>query len=413
MRILVYLSCIVSLFVLGMLPVSRAQEQTGTDPEAGLKTLVQGNNAFAFDLYTQLAKQKGNLFFSPHSVSNALAVVLVGAKGDTAKEIANVLGVQGNEQDFHSSFSSLNKRIQSAADKGSAELSITNAFWRQDGIELRPSFLEDCQKNYSVEFNKSDFLNDSEGARRSVNEWAEAKTKGKIKELLNPGSINNKTRFILVNAIYFKGKWSVPFPKDSTKEATFLAGFKDRVQVPMMNLTLITDYHSADGFQLVAIPYADNRLSLYAFMGESETALRDFESRLSPRVISDLLGRMKKHVVDVSIPKFRLEDHFFLSEPLGRLGMSEAFSLNADLSGIADSREKLRLGAVIHKTYLDLNEEGTEAAAATAVIGVNPSSFSQPIPRAKIVLDRPFLFLIRDNETGAVLFLGRLMNPRA
>jgi serpin B len=180
----------------------------------------------------------------------------------------------------------------------------------------------------------------------------------------------------------------------------------------MMNLTLVTDYYSADGFQVVAIPYADNRLSLYAFIGENEGIFRDFESRLNPRVVNDLLSRTKKHVVDVSMPRFRLDDHFFLSGPLGALGMSRAFSLNADLSGIADSRENLRLGAVIHKTYLDLDEEGTEAAAATGVIGVNPISFSQPIPKAKIALDRPFLFLIRDNETGAVLFLGRLMNPQ-
>jgi hypothetical protein len=185
------------LFLTGV-TANQADGQSQTPTDRDLKALVEGNNEFAFDLYGWLARREGNLFYSPHSVSNALAVVLVGAKGDTAKEVAKVLGAQGNEQSFHSSFSSLNKRVQSIADQGKAEVSIANAFWRQDGIELGSAFIENCKKNYAVEFNKSDFLNNSEVARLSINEWAAAKTKGKIKELLSPGSVNDKTRFILV-----------------------------------------------------------------------------------------------------------------------------------------------------------------------------------------------------------------------
>lgn len=401
---------LVLLFCVGLLP-SRADERAN-DIRAEDDRLAQSNLAFGCDLYKTLSKRQGNLFFSPYSVSNALAIVLAGAKGETAEEIARALHVCGDEKTFHASFAHLNKRIQPASHNDTEELLVANAFWRQNGLMLRSAFTAECARSYEVEFGESDFAGNAEGARLSINQWVEHKTKDKIQELLKAGSVSDKTRFVLANAIYFKGKWSVPFAKKLTLEEDFLVDFKERMRVPTMKQKLITDYHSADGMQTVSLPYAGNRLSLYVFMGETEKTLHVFESQLSPQVVNDHLGRLRKHVVDVSMPRFRLTDDILLNEPLSRLGISKGFSLNADLSGIADSREKLSIGSVVHKSYLDVNEEGVEAAAATAVVGITPVSASKPLPNARFVMDRPFLFLIRDKQTGTVLFLGRLMKPR-
>jgi len=377
--------------------------------------VVQGNTEFALALFTKLRAEEGNLFFSPYSISTALAMTYAGAKGQTETQMAQALRfptspVVPDRRQFASAFGKIIKDLNSRGKKGSYELTVANALWGQKGYGFLEEFLEIIETKYEGRLSEVNFVTAAEMARNKINTWVEKKTKGKIRNLIARGVLNSMTRLVLTNAIYFKGNWASQFEKKRTRPAPFTLIGGDKIDVPMMNKTEKFGYMETEDFQGLELPYVDNELSMIIFLPKANDGLADFEKTLSTENLLQWLGRLRKRKVIVSIPKFRMTSQFSLASVLKSMGMTDAFMPNmADFSGMNGKRD-LFISAVIHKAYVDVNEEGTEAAAATGItIGATSIGPRQPVFRA----DHPFLFLIRDNQTGSILFLGRVMNPKA
>jgi len=396
-------------------------EQRKADPELD-KVVVQGNNEFALALFAGLRENQGNLFFSPYSISTALAMTYAGARGQTETQMAKVLHFPTlagekvppepvmQEGQFHSAFGVVVKDLNQRAKKGNYELAVANALWGQKGYKLLNDFLRLIETEYGGRLTEVDFVTATESARKTINAWVEEKTKDKIKELLKPGVLDTMTRLVLTNAIYFKGDWARQFKKDRTKQSPFTLASGEKVDAPMMNQTGEFRYMKAEDFQALELPYVDNELSMIILLPKETDALPKFEKTLNLEDFSQWLDRLHRREVIVSVPKFKMTSQFSLASVLTSMGMADAFSATAaDFSGITGGRD-LFISAVIHKAYVDVNEEGTEAAAATGVTmrltSVGPTQ--TPVFRA----DHPFLFLIRDNHSGSILFIGRLMNPQ-
>ena len=387
------------------------------------QTVVQGNNEFALALFARLREDQGNLFFSPYSISAALAMTYAGARGDTQTQMAKILHFPTvpsekvppkpvmQQGQFHSAFGEVVKDLNQRAKKGNYDLAVANALWGQKGYGLLGDFLKLIEKEYDGRLSEVDFVIATESARKTINAWVEEKTKDKIKELIKPGVLDAMTRLVLTNAIYFKGNWARQFKKDRTREAPFTLLSGQKIDVPMMNQTDKFGYMEDEDFQALELPYVDNELSMIILLPKETDALPEFEKTLKPENLSQWLDKIHRREVIVSVPKFKMTSQFSLASVLKSMGMTDAFSATAaDFSGITGGRD-LFISAVIHKAYVDVNEEGTEAAAATGVTmrltSVGPSE--TPVFRA----DHPFLFLIRDNQCGSILFVGRVMNPKA
>ncbi len=388
------------------------------------QTVVEGNNEFALVLFAQLQGQEGNLFFSPYSISTALAMAYTGARSETEIQMAKALhfpvitnpdketssSVVPDRQQFASAFGRIIKDLNNRGEKGSYELTVANALWGQQDYGFLTEYLELIKTNYDGQLNEADFLTAAESARKTINTWVEEKTKDKIKNLIAPGVLNSMTRLVLTNAIYFKGNWASQFETDRTKPAPFTLLSGDKIDVSMMNQTAEFSYMETEDFQGLELPYVDNELSMIILLPKANDGLIDFEKILTTENLSQWLGRLHKRKVIVSIPKFKMTSHFALASVLKSMGMTDAFVPNAaDFSGM-NGKKDLFISAVIHKAYVDVNEEGTEAAAATGIVmGITSVGPRQPVFRA----DHPFLFLILDNQTGSILFIGRVMRPKA
>lgn len=399
-------------------PVEQANEREETNEQF----VVKGNNEFAFDLYAKLRSKEGNLFFSPYSISSALGMTYCGARGQTESQMAGVLhfpviAKPGTEisstsvpdrKQFASAFAEIIKELNSRGEKGGYELRVANALWGQKGFEFLNEYLELIESNYDGKLNEVDFVRATEAARRTINKWVEKKTNNKIKNLIQKGVLDPMTRLVLTNAIYFKGNWARQFKKDRTKEAPFTLADGKKVDAEMMNQTAEFGYMETKSFQGLELPYVDDELSMIILLPKETDGLDEFDKTLTVDNLSKWLSRLYKREVIVSVPKFKMTSQFSLASVLKSMGMTDAFSTNANFSGI-NGKRNLFISAVIHKAYVDVNEEGTEAAAATAV-GIKLTSIGPsrtPVFRA----DHPFLFLIRDNNSGSILFIGRLMNP--
>ncbi|MCI0702542.1 MAG: serpin family protein [Planctomycetia bacterium] len=385
------------------------------EPAKDAKELAKAINTFAGDLHTQLAKaEKGSLFFSPFSIETALAMTAAGARGKTLEEMQQALRLPN---DPHANFGELLKHINAtdAKKKRGYELTTANAIWAQAGYPWRKEFMELTRKHYGAGVVEVDFAK-SEAARTRINAWVEKETKEKIKELIPEGIIDALTRMVLTNAIYFKGTWQYTFDKKNTKDAPFtLDDGKTKVDVPMMHLTGEFNYGTGNNFvfrkgepyEVLELPYSGNELSMLIFLPKTPDAVH----RLSHLPENIPAAKLKKQEVKVYLPKFKVESNFSLKPILMNLGMKAAFAPNtADFSGMHTGMEKLFITAVLHKAFVDVNEEGTEAAAATAVVVGNPGA---PPPPKVFRADRPFAFAIRDNKTGTTLFQGRYLGPPA
>ncbi len=397
-------------------------EQKMAGSEVQRQTVVQGNNEFALALFARLRENQGNLFFSPYSISTALAMTYAGARGDTETQMAKVLHFPTlagekvppepamQEGQFHSAFGEVVKALNGRAKKGGYELAVANALWGQKGYGLLDDFLKLIETEYGGRLTEVNFVTATESARQTINAWVEQKTKDKIKELIKPGVLDAMTRLVLTNAIYFKGNWQRQFQKDKTRDAPFALLSGEKVDAPMMNQTGEFGYMEAEDFQAIELPYVDNELSMVILLPRQTDGLPEFEKTLNLEDFSQWLDRLHRREVIVSVPKFKMTSQFSLASVLKSMGMTDAFSPEAaDFSGITGGRD-LFISAVIHKAYVDVNEEGTEAAAATGVtMRLTSAGPSQtPIFRA----DHPFLFLIRDNHSRSILFIGRVMNPK-
>ena len=397
----------------------------GTSPPAvaseDVLALARGNNEFAFDLYARLAKKDGNVIFSPYSISTALAMTCAGARGATADEMEKTLHFPLKPERLHPAFADLSRRVAWAGRRGGGQLLIADSLWGQRDYPLRDDFLRLTRDDYGAEMRQVDFRDDTEGARQTINRWVEQKTQDMIRELLKPRVVDEDTRLVLVNAIYFRSLWWTPFSAGQTKEAPFRTAAGESVNVPMMHLTADFQYYEGDGVQVLELPYQGNRLSMVVILPRAVDGMAEVEKALTAARVEKWLTKPKGYEVIVTLPKFTTNCEFQLGSELRALGMPLAFQdgpagrPRADFSGISDRAVRndrcLHISEVVHQARVEVTEEGTKAAAATAVVMAQPESDVVPPPRARFQADHPFLFLIQDRDTESVLFVGRVTRP--
>lgn len=378
--------------------------------------IVQGNNEFALDLYGHLARGgKSNLFFSPYSISSALAMTFAGACGDTKQEMASVLRFPAEQDDVHPAFAKLNELIFGDAHP-SYKINVANRLWGHKGFRINSRFLELLRSNYGADLEQLDFNGQPELACRKINQWVEDQTAGKITKLISPDALNEAVQLLLVNAVYFKGEWTEKFDEADTKEAPFHLGLLNKVKVQMMHQQDSFSYAEVDGIQILELPYGNRDLSMIVLLPNRVGGLAKLESALSVSNLNKWVSAIAPQSVEVFLPKFRLTQQFALAEVLKSLGMATAFDIStADFSGIKDMGAciipLLCISEVLHKAFVEVNEEGTEAAAATAITGYLCSTFHDPVPVPVFRADHPFVFMIRHKESGSILFMGRVANP--
>ncbi len=371
-----------------------------------VETLVRGNNAFAFDLYSVVSSRDGSLFISPYSISSALAMTYAGARGNTAAQMADALHYDLAPEQLHESFSELSKAFN-AGEKG-YRLSVANALWSQAGFSFLPEYVSMAENYYDAGLKEVDFVYHTEEARSAINRWVDDKTEGKIVDLIAPGVLNSLTRLVLTNAMYFKGQWEKRFSPEQTEEAPFCLSAGKQVIVPFMRQVATFKYAETGSAQVLELPYSGNELAMTVLLPKPGSSLAELEAVIRTDGIQAILETLFPTRVDVSIPRFKFEAELSLSGYLKQLGMVDAFDDNiADFSGISDTF--LYITHVLHKAFIEVNEEGTEAAAATAVV-MGTKSIQLDLPEI-FVADRPFIFLIRDLRTGTILFMGRMADP--
>ncbi len=394
---------------------ARSDAPRETDPslsEGVLQTLVEGNTAFAADLYQALREKEGNLFFSPHSVSVALAMTYAGARGETADQMAETLHFTLPQDDLHAAFNALDLALQpdEDADDETFTLNIANSLWAEETYTFRDEFLDLLARNYGAGLRLVDFINQYEAARKAINQWVEEKTEGKIEDLIPEGGVSDLTRLVLANAIYFNAKWAHVFPEDRTQDGAFTTADGSEVTVPMMSWDKpqMVPYAQGDGYQAIELPYRGGNASMVILVPDAGN-LSKFEAGLTGEQLQSIVDSMETRGLALTMPKFEYDAKASLADILAEMGMPDAMDPNrADFSGMDGTRD-LYITDVFHKAYVAVDEEGTEAAAATAVIvGLE----SMPQMDVELTIDRPFVYLIRDTETGAVLFLGRVVDPR-
>jgi serine protease inhibitor len=372
---------------------------------------VEANLQFGFRLLHELDERREapNLFFSPLSASLALTMVLNGARNETYRQMAHALGYGEQPVERINTENALLLHLLRSPDPKTETL-VANSLWVQQGFSLLPSFLQACQKHYEAEVDSVDFMQDREGAAERINGWVKQNTKGLIPKLFEPSDFSPLTRLVVVNTLYFKGKWQKPFDKQATREEEFhLEGGKVK-RVPMMHQSGKFDYLRGDGFQAVALPYGAGELSFYLFLPDEGRSLQAFLKELTAERWAQWLKGFKPMEGDVGLPRFRIEATYPLKEPLQAMGITDAFDPEkADLSGVAPLTDgRLFITKALQKAVVEVDEEGTKAAAATGVVvsvtAYNPNRFT-------LIANRPFFFIIRHNATGAILFMGIVRKP--
>ena len=381
---------------------------------AEVEVLVEGNTAFAFELYQALRDEEDNLFYSPHSISLALAMTYAGAHGETAQQMADTLQFILDQDRLHPAFNWLDaelaKRGEGAEgkDEEGFRLNIVNAIWGQKDHSFLPAFLDLLAENYGAGLRILDFINETEKSRLIMNQWVSDQTEGRIEDLIPQGAIDALTRLVLTNAIYFNAAWEHPFDEDATSDGPFYLFDGGQVTVPMMKQTESFGYAEEERYQAVELRYDGGELSMVILLPEC-SKFEAFEEGLDAQQIGDVIKNLQTTRVALTMPKFEFDSEFSLKDTLAGMGMPIAFSGGADFSGMTGTPD-LFIDEVLHKAFVSVDEAGTEAAAATAVIMRETAMPDQPV---EVTIDRPFIFLIRDIDTGAILFVGRVLNPDA
>ncbi|MBM3308189.1 MAG: serpin family protein [Candidatus Eisenbacteria bacterium] len=374
--------------------------------------LVAGNTAFAVDLYRVLAQEPGNLFCSPLSVSTALGMTYAGARSQTEADMAAALRFGLPQERLHLAFAELRGRLAALEADGSITLRTANGLWLERTFPLLESYASLVTSLYEAGLEPADFVGAAEAARQEINAWVEGRTEGKIAELIPSGAVDRLTVLVLVNAIYLKAAWAEPFEAHATSDAPFHVAAGVERPVPMMRRTATMAYGENDLAQVVELPYRGGAVSMVVVLPRSTDGLAAVEAALSAESLAEWTSSLAPARVALSLPRFRVERSFSLKQALGALGMASAFDPGqADFTGMAKDGE-IFISDVFHKAFVDVDEQGTEAAAATAVVMAR-TSFEMPEKAVEFRADHPFLFLIRERETGAVLFIGRLVDPAA
>jgi len=389
---------------------------------------VVDTTAFAADLYARLAAQsKDNLFFSPTSIETALAMTYAGARGNTAAQMAKTLHFENDAAKVSAAFA---KRLQilnnppaqlvmySPDESGKSkavmqspyQLFVANALWGQQGYPFKPDFIDLVQKNFGGGLNNVDFAGHTEETRKTINDWAAKQTKDRIKDLIAPGLLTPLTRLVLTNAIYFKSNWEHSFTKALTKDGPFHLSADKSVNVPLMHQTNTFAYGENEELQFLSMPYTQDVLSMVVLLPRQADGLAALEKKLTAENLDRWLKNITAASVEITFPKYTFSSEFQLKDILSAMGMPDAFDDGkADFSGMTTA-ERLFISAVVHKAFVAVDEEGTEAAAATAVIMAGRAALLPQEPKV-FKADHPFIFLIRHNATGEILFLGRIVNP--
>jgi serpin B len=374
--------------------------------------VVQGSNQFAFDLYARMRADNGNLFFSPTSISTALAMTLAGASGDTAAQLAKTLHLEMPKAEVDTAMRDLLASWKSNDKKQGFQLSVANRLWAQAGQPFLPAYLAVTRTDYGAELARLDFAQHAEQSRQAINQWVEDQTAGKIKDLILSAAQLSGARLVLTNAVYFKGDWTDPFKKNLTKDEDFHLFPQQTVKAPLMHTRRHFRYAAIDGLQVLELPYGDRSLSLIVLLPAKKDGLAELEGRVTFDNWQHWTQGLASQDVIVFLPRFKTSTQFELNSMLQSVGITSAFSPQmADFSGMTGGRD-FYISAVLHKAFVDVNEEGTEAAAATGII-MRATAVRMPRPEQPPVFraDHPFVFAIRDNRNGAVLFIGRLADP--
>ena len=386
-------------------------------PDASAESLAElatGNSAFAFDLYQAIRAREGNLFYSPYSISLALAMTYAGARGETERQMADVLHLTLAQARLHPAFNALDLALASRGqgaqgkDGKGFRLNIANSIWGQADYKFLAAFLDILAENYGAGLRLADFKNAPEPSRKIINDWVAEQTEDRIKDLIPEGSITPLTRLVLANAIYFNASWLRQFEEENTIDAPFYLLDGSQISVPTMRQTEFFGYADGTGFQAVELLYDGGEMSMVILLPDSGD-FAAFEAALDADRVAQAISGLQRTNINLYMPKFKYETTLGLTDTLQEMGMTEAFSMAADFSGMDGTRD-LFITDVFHKAFVAVDEAGTEAAAATAVIvGLK----AMPAPPVDVKIDRPFVFLIRDIQTGTILFVGRVLNPSA
>lgn len=393
----------------------KLQEKSPQVDAADQKAFNRANTDFSFALYQQLRATESNLFYSPHSVSTALSMAYAGAAGSTADQMAAAMHFELADDKLNKAFNWLDQKLAQRNRLPPGEpgkgfvLRVANALWSQTEFPFEVPFLDTLAVNYGTGMHLLDFTTNPEASRLIINAWVEKRTEGKIKNLIPPRAITPLTRLVLTNAIYFLAPWEHPFKKESTTKGPFHLSKGTTVDVPMMKQTQQLAYAEAAGWQAVEMPYNGRQLSMVLFLPK-EGELETFESHFNGKTFRAALDQLHSTRVELKMPRFELEASVNLKKALQAMGMVEAFTRGAADFTKMTALDDLYISAVLHKGYVKVDEEGTEAAAATAVLAVRTSML---LPPKIMTLNRAFLFVILDKPTGAVLFVGRVVDPTA
>jgi len=397
-----------------------AAKPAGKSPQ-GSELIARGNNQFTLDIYRKLAAGQYNLFLSPYSISTALAMTYLGAHGRTATQMAATMNYPTDKNavasepfqpldrdQFSESLGAMNKDLNARGKEGNYELAVANALWPQKGYKFLDEYIRLVRTDFDAGLTELDYVSQAEKSRQTINSWVEDKTNDKIKDLIPKRMLNAMQRLALTHAVYFQGDWNEQFEPKETEDAPFTLIDGKTATAAMMRQTKDFRYVETGALQILDLPYVENELSMIVLLPKAQNRLPDIQKSLTIEKLHNSLASLRKRKVAVSLPKFKITSKFSLASVLQSMGMTDAFSRNADFSGMTGGKD-LFISAVVHKAYVDVNEEGTEAAAAT---GVTMKLLSIPAPPVRFTADHPFMFLIRDNTTGSILFIGRVMNPK-
>jgi len=405
-------------------PPPATQTPAPPPPKAGgpSKDAVQASNCFGFDLYQKLRVSEGNLAFSPASISLALSMTYGGAKGETATEMANVMHLPADAEAVHGGWATVLSawaKAPSSPDGGAPqyEIAVANRLFGEKGYTFEKPFLTLNQERYGAPLELLDFATAHEKQRLHINSWVKEQTRERIVDLIPPRGITADTRLVLTNALYFKAAWRSPFTKDATAEDTFTTAKGQKVKVPMMHQTEYASYGETDEVQLLELGYVGGRFATLFVLPKEGKKLGDIEAKLGDEQLKSWLGAVKGERVSIALPRFKLEPETSMSlgDTLQSMGMKLAFQRGAaDFTGMTNPpnpADRLYISKVFHKAFVAMDEAGTEAAAATAVVMARVgAAYQEP---KKFKADRPFLFLLRDKQAGLVMFVGRVDDPSA
>ena len=367
-------------------------------------------NAFSFNLYENLSKQSVNLVYSPFSINTAMAMPYCGAKSSTKKEMQQVLHFQDDINNLSTSYNDLIRSLKGSFITDNITLNVSNSLWGEETYNFKTEFLDLLKNKFEAPFNPVSFMTDPENCRKKINKQVEKDTENKIKDLIKPSILTTDTRLVLVNALYFLGNWETQFKKENTKKAPFHLSETEEIQTPFMNASLKARYFENELFQAAEIPYQSHAASMYIFIPKNMSGFENLEKTVDLKTFNQWKSEMEEAVLNTSIPKFKIETDIEMSDMLIEMGIKKAFGNKANFKGISKKND-LRIDKVIHKAVFEIDENGTEAAAATAVVMVRKTSINTKVKFAEFKADRPFLFFLVENKNGSILFAGKIQNP--